>query len=108
MISSIAIAYGITSFSAATLHNLFLIYYIDLFFNVYKLDHSWFYFVQVIYMIWNSLNDPLFGWFLSNSGFSRRINAIRYGGVLWAIGEQFKFFPFKFYRINQRTYSMEI
>jgi hypothetical protein len=43
-ISRIPLAYAATSFSAAAMHNLFILYYVDLFLTVYKLDHTWFYF----------------------------------------------------------------
>ena len=64
-VNKLAIAYGAASFSAAALHNLFLIYYVDLFFTIYKLSKEWFYVGEIIYMIWNSINDPLFGWFIN-------------------------------------------
>ena len=52
---------------------------------VAKIEPRWFYVGQIIFMIWNSVNDPLFGWmsdrmqtfsFRKNS----RLGAIRYGG----------------------------
>lgn len=42
-LSRVPFAYAATSFSAAAMHNLFILYYVDLFLTVYKLDHSWFY-----------------------------------------------------------------
>eukprot|EP01114_Cavostelium_apophysatum_P001315 TRINITY_DN11119_c0_g1_i1.p1 TRINITY_DN11119_c0_g1~~TRINITY_DN11119_c0_g1_i1.p1 ORF type:complete len:474 (-),score=86.24 TRINITY_DN11119_c0_g1_i1:66-1487(-) len=94
MKQSVYVAYATSAFSAAALHNVFLIYYVDVFLNVYHLQTGWFYFGETIYMIWNSVNDPLFGWLLSRrSGGSRRIDAIRYGGLFWCMALLSLFFP---------------
>ena len=83
-----AFAFGATMFSSACLNNLFVTYYLELFLYVQKVDPWWFYIGQILFMVWNSINDPLFGW-LSDifSPFSyrsnRRLGAIRYGGWLW-------------------------
>ena len=77
-------------FSSACLNNLFVTYYLELFMYVAKIEPRWFYVGQIIFMIWNSVNDPLFGWmsdrmqtfsFRKNS----RLGAIRYGGWLWVL-----------------------
>ena len=61
-----ALAYGATSFSITMLHSIFMLYYVDLYVNVYRLDDSWFYFGQAVFMVWNAVNDPLFGWISDN------------------------------------------
>lgn len=60
------VAYASASFAAAALHNIFLTYYVDLYLNVYKLQPGWFYFGEFVYAVWNSFNDPLFGWILNS------------------------------------------
>jgi hypothetical protein len=60
--TKIALAYSATSFAATAIHNLFILYYVDLFFSVYKLDHTWFYVGETVFLVWNSVNDPLIGW----------------------------------------------
>ncbi|XP_069836298.1 transmembrane protein 180 [Dendropsophus ebraccatus] len=57
-----AVLYGSLSFFLSVLHNVFLLYYVDTFVSVYKIDKLSFWIGETIFLIWNSLNDPLFGW----------------------------------------------
>ncbi|KAM4635855.1 transmembrane protein 180 [Discoglossus pictus] len=57
-----AVLYGSLSFFISILHNVFLLYYVDTFVSVYKIDKLSFWIGETIFLIWNSLNDPLFGW----------------------------------------------
>ncbi|KAM4703621.1 transmembrane protein 180 [Rhinophrynus dorsalis] len=57
-----AVLYGSLSFFISVLHNVFLLYYVDTFVSVYKIDKLSFWIGETIFLIWNSLNDPLFGW----------------------------------------------
>mmetsp|Transcript_9139 Transcript_9139/g.17233 ORF Transcript_9139/g.17233 Transcript_9139/m.17233 type:complete len:411 (-) Transcript_9139:615-1847(-) len=81
--------FGLVMLCSSALNNLFVTYYLDYFLNVIALDKSAFYFGQVVFMTWNAINDPLFGWLsdrvsLGTSDImSRRLLMIRYGGYLW-------------------------
>ncbi|KAM4034137.1 transmembrane protein 180 isoform 1-T3 [Anomaloglossus baeobatrachus] len=57
-----AVLYGSLSFFLSVLHNVFLLYYVDTFVSVYKIDKLSFWIGETVFLIWNSLNDPLFGW----------------------------------------------
>ncbi|MEE6523317.1 hypothetical protein FKM82_022156 [Ascaphus truei] len=57
-----AVLYGSLSFFISILHNVFLLYYVNTFVSVYKIDKMSFWIGETIFLIWNSLNDPLFGW----------------------------------------------
>lgn len=59
---AVRIAYGSMSLYVAILHNVFLLYYVDIFVSVYKIDRNSFWLGEAIFLVWNSLNDPLFGW----------------------------------------------
>ncbi|XP_075697176.1 transmembrane protein 180 [Rhinoderma darwinii] len=59
---STAVLYGSLSFFLSVLHNVFLLYYVDTFVSVYKIDKLSFWIGETVFLIWNSLNDPLFGW----------------------------------------------
>eukprot|EP00117_Sycon_ciliatum_P044873 scpid44646/ scgid32311/ Transmembrane protein 180 len=97
VMSRLHLAYGLMSFCQAVLHNLFLVYHVDVFVSVFKISQSAFWLGEAIFLIWNSLNDSLFGWFSdssflksdssSSSGLgtvSRRISAIERCGPLFA------------------------
>ncbi|XP_072477266.1 transmembrane protein 180 isoform X2 [Notamacropus eugenii] len=57
-----AVVYGSLSLFVTILHNVFLLYYVDTFVSVYKIDKLAFWVGETVFLLWNSLNDPLFGW----------------------------------------------
>uniref|UniRef100_A0ACB8F9T8 Transmembrane protein 180 n=1 Tax=Sphaerodactylus townsendi TaxID=933632 RepID=A0ACB8F9T8_9SAUR len=96
----IAVVYGSLSLFISILHNVFLLYYVDTFVSVYKIDKLSFWIGETVFLIWNSLNDPLFGWlsdhaFLSTqqSGIEisapevvlKRLKALNRNGPLFAL-----------------------
>ncbi|XP_044293431.1 transmembrane protein 180 isoform X1 [Varanus komodoensis] len=58
----VAVVYGSLSLFVSILHNVFLLYYVDTFVSIYKIDKLSFWIGETVFLIWNSLNDPLFGW----------------------------------------------
>ena len=54
--------YGLISFFISILHNVFLLYHVETFVSIYKIDKFSFWAGEVVFLIWNSCNDPLFGW----------------------------------------------
>jgi len=54
--------YGSIALFTYILHNLFLLYHVDMFVSVYKIDKLSFWIGETIFLVWNSCNDPLFGW----------------------------------------------
>uniref|UniRef100_A0A915IYT4 Transmembrane protein 180 n=1 Tax=Romanomermis culicivorax TaxID=13658 RepID=A0A915IYT4_ROMCU len=48
-------------FAAILMQNVFNFYYVKIFLQNYRLDRGWFNFGQICFMIWNTLNDPIFG-----------------------------------------------
>ncbi|CAN9508757.1 unnamed protein product [Ophioblennius macclurei] len=65
---STAVLYGSLALFTSILHNVFLLYYVETFVSVYKIDKVSFWIGETVFLIWNSLNDPLFGW-LSDRAF---------------------------------------
>ena len=96
-----ALAYGMTNFSAAVLNNIFITYYVEMAVSVTKVGEGWFMAAQVVYCIWNSLNDPACGWWADKHAIStgegflqRRVPRIARGGPLWALSFLLTWFPF--------------
>jgi len=93
------LAFGLTMLGSACLNNIFATYYIELFCYVLDISGWWFFMAQMIFMIWNTLNDPLFGWISDNLASAKkdplqqRTNAIRYGGTIWAVAFVTVWFP---------------
>eukprot|EP01006_Ploeotia_vitrea_P000604 TRINITY_DN103337_c0_g1_i1.p1 TRINITY_DN103337_c0_g1~~TRINITY_DN103337_c0_g1_i1.p1 ORF type:complete len:524 (+),score=39.69 TRINITY_DN103337_c0_g1_i1:19-1590(+) len=91
-----AFHYATTSFSASVLNNVFITYYVEMVMSVSKLSSGWFMLGQIVYCIWNSFNDPIFGW-LGDTRFAsitqRRVPRIRIGGPLWCLAFVVTWFP---------------
>ncbi|KAM3843303.1 LOW QUALITY PROTEIN: transmembrane protein 180-like [Diretmus argenteus] len=66
-IFSTSVLYGSLALFVSILHNVFLLYYVDTFVSVYKIDKVSFWVGETVFLIWNSLNDPLFGWLSDRS-----------------------------------------
>ncbi|KAM6443132.1 transmembrane protein 180 isoform 1-T2 [Liasis olivaceus] len=96
----VGVVYGSLSLFISILHNVFLLYYVDTFVSIYKIDKISFWIGETVFLIWNSLNDPLFGWlsdraFLSTqqSGVAistpevvlKRLKALSHNGPLFAV-----------------------
>lgn len=64
---STPVLYGSLALFVAILHNVFLLYYVETFVSVYKIDKVSFWVGETVFLIWNSLNDPLFGWLSDRS-----------------------------------------
>ena len=64
MVNKRALSYGAVNFSSAAMHNIFITYYVHFFMESFEITDTWFYVGEVVFMIWNSLNDPLAGWIL--------------------------------------------
>lgn len=64
---STPVLYGSLALFVSILHNVFLLYYVETFVSVYKIDKVSFWVGETVFLIWNSLNDPLFGWLSDRS-----------------------------------------
>jgi len=99
-----AVAFGATMFGSACINNLFVTYYMDLFCGVVSVSSGWFFVAQIIFMLWNALNDFVFGWFSDKEASGKgakpkhhpvhsRARVIRNGGVLWGIAFMLIWYP---------------
>jgi len=90
--------YGSMALYTSILHNLFLLYHVDMFVSVYKIDKLSFWVGETIFLVWNSCNDPLFGWISDRRYLSsvvsggdamtvvrNRIRALKTNGPLFAV-----------------------
>ena len=94
---NLCLCYGSIALFQSMLHNVFLLYHVETFVSIYKIDKTSFWIGETIFLVWNSLNDPLFGWVsdreylkesssLNNSAIVlRRLNALQRFGPLFAV-----------------------
>ncbi|XP_062999115.1 transmembrane protein 180-like [Elgaria multicarinata webbii] len=95
-----ALAYSMTTLGAGMMNSIFSFYYVKLFLNRYKISEAAFHQAQIIFMIWNAINDPLFGYIQDNSRVpccSKRQFSILYGAPLYALAFLLPWFPWKQY-----------
>ncbi|XP_044513384.1 transmembrane protein 180-like [Gracilinanus agilis] len=95
-----ALAYSMTTLGSGMLSTVFNFYYMQLFLKQYKISEAAFHQSQVIFMIWNAFNDPLFGYIQDNSKASYcsgRQTAILYGAPFYALAFLLPWFPWKQY-----------
>ncbi|XP_071965663.1 transmembrane protein 180-like isoform X2 [Antedon mediterranea] len=98
-----AFAYSLTTFGASLMTGVFSFYYVKLFLNKYEISESWFQISQVVYLLWNAINDPLFAYFQDNSNiavFRQRRLSILYGAPIFAVSFLFPWFPWRDYEKN--------
>lgn len=77
-------AYGVASFASSAMHAVFVSYYVLLFVSVYAVP-AWAFFVgEALFLLWNSLNDALFGWLFRHWSVRRRLDTLRWCGWAWA------------------------
>lgn len=78
--------------ASSSLNNLFVTFYLDLFMGVSHLSPTTFYVGQTLYLLWNAVNDPLFGWLQDVAG-SRRLTVVKLGGCCWAFAFVLVWYP---------------
>ncbi|KAI4898187.1 hypothetical protein NFI96_028846, partial [Prochilodus magdalenae] len=91
-----AVAYSMTTLGSSMMNSIFSFYYVKLFLNKYRISEAAFHQSQVVYMIWNALNDPLFGYLQDNSNMkccSLRRLSILYGAPFYGLAFLLTWFP---------------
>ncbi|XP_074648333.1 transmembrane protein 180-like [Tubulanus polymorphus] len=91
-----SLAYATTSLGATMMNSIFMFYYVNIFLNYYHINNAWFQTSQILFMIWNAVNDPMFAYFQDRATFSftkTRQKAILSGALLFAISFLLPWFP---------------
>lgn len=83
-----AVAYAATTLGASLMSSVFSFYYVKTYLNLFHVSEGWFQAAQIVFMIWNAVNDPLVGYIQDNWSYSwvkSRRHSILYGAPLFAI-----------------------
>lgn len=57
-----SVAVASTTLGAELLGRIYGFYYLKVFLNIYYLDDAWLNVAQTLYLVWNAINDPIFGY----------------------------------------------
>uniref|UniRef100_A0A673I656 Major facilitator superfamily domain containing 13A n=1 Tax=Sinocyclocheilus rhinocerous TaxID=307959 RepID=A0A673I656_9TELE len=108
---STAVLYGSLALFISILHNVFLLYYVETFVSVYKIDKMSFWLGETVFLIWNSLNDPLFGWlsdrsFLSSPHCGHSLRPVTLGEYLKQLSRHKNFMWFVSMNLVQHGHAL--
>ena len=67
------------------MQSIFITYYVTLYRTAYHLNPKWFYFGEILFLFWNSLNDPLFSHLVKGWTVHQRLPALNAAGALWTL-----------------------
>jgi len=104
----IAIYFGLLSFFHVSLHNVYLLYHVSIFTKFYKISTSWFWTAEFVFVIWNSLNDTIFGFYVDSDEIigtaedrrnniecaMRRIKSLSFHGPAFCLSFSLFWYPF--------------
>jgi hypothetical protein len=76
MHTRVAAAYGLSSLFLALVHNVFLLFHVQIFLTVFQISRSSFLFAELVFLAWNSINDFVYG-FLSDISLLNEANCVR-------------------------------
>lgn len=57
----IAVEFGVVSLSFMIIHNIFMLYFMELFIFKYKLSFNWLVVSQILFVLWNTISNYILG-----------------------------------------------
>uniref|UniRef100_A0A915CTK2 Uncharacterized protein n=1 Tax=Ditylenchus dipsaci TaxID=166011 RepID=A0A915CTK2_9BILA len=93
--SNLALLCG--QFGLGLMQTTFMFYYVKVFLNVFRVNEYWFNIAQLVFMVWNAINDPLFGYLQDVGGtwMKDRSKIFTYFGPLMVASFLILWFPWK-------------
>jgi len=96
-----SVAYAATILGTGFINPIFSFYYVKLYLSRFHVSEPWFQFAQIVFMIWNAVNDPLFGCLQDNARswlvLRSRRHSILYGAPLFVVSFILIWFPWADY-----------
>ena len=89
-------SYALTSFAFSFMNSVFQFYYVKIFLNVYRIQENWFHISQIIFMVWNAINDPVFAYIQDKSQYKfvrTRRESILYAAPFFSLSFLIPWFP---------------
>ncbi|CAF2081496.1 unnamed protein product [Rotaria magnacalcarata] len=100
--------YCLLSFFKTTIHYIHTVYYVQTYISIYKINPYSFWIAECLFLIWNSLNDPLFGWLSDRytSSIDNRLNNLTLCGPLFCLSSLLFWYPLV--EINSSLLSLQL
>ncbi|CAF1112015.1 unnamed protein product [Rotaria sp. Silwood1] len=100
--------YCLLSFFKTSIHYLHLVYYVQTYISIYKINSYSFWLAESLFLIWNSLNDPLFGWLSDRytSSIDHRLNYLILCGPLFCLSSLCFWYPIV--KINSSLLGLQL
>ncbi|KAI0237679.1 hypothetical protein LSAT2_011738 [Lamellibrachia satsuma] len=95
-----SMAYASTTLGYTMMHSIFTFYYVNVYMERFHISQELFQASQVIFMVWNAINDPLFAYVQDNYRFSiikSRRHTILFGAPLFGLSFLVVWFPWADY-----------
>jgi len=103
-----SVAYAATILGTGFINPVFSFYYVKLYLSHFHVSEPWFQFAQVVFMIWNAINDPLFGCLQDNahswSVLRSRRHSILYGAPFFVASFILIWIPWANYDSSSSTW----
>lgn len=90
------LALGALSMGFAMISGAFGFFYVKVFLDIYHVEEKWFQIAQTLFLVWNTINDPLFAYLqdTTNFRFSRtRRESVLYAAPFFAVSFVVPWFP---------------
>lgn len=90
------LAFGALSMGFSLISAAFGFYYVKVFLNIYHIQENWFQVAQTLFMVWNTVNDPLFAYCQDSTNFRctrTRRESVLYAAPLFALSFIVPWFP---------------
>ncbi|KAF1768457.1 hypothetical protein GCK72_000269 [Caenorhabditis remanei] len=86
---------GLSQFGLSVLQTLFMFYYVKVYINQFHVNTAWFNIAQTLFMFWNTINDPIFGYLqeIRGSWLKNRLLVIKWLSPLLVASFVFMWIP---------------
>jgi Na+/melibiose symporter-like transporter len=88
--------YSLLSFFKTSIHYIHLVYYVQIYISIYKINSYSFWIAESIFLLWNALNDPLFGWLSDRyiTSIYHRLDYLKICAPLFSLSSLLFWYPF--------------
>lgn len=72
---AVRVGYGLMALALSSVHNVFLIYHVDAYVNVFGISFNGFWIAEFLFLLYNSFNDVIWGMLADSQMDTSRVDA---------------------------------